>query len=296
MRSKISRPLRQPSWMLTARLLRRFFRRLRQQARYARLSLQGTPILFANSFPKSGTHLLTQVLQAFQKIGPAVDSGLPAVVMYEGDVGRLRSDEEIITELKRFLPGDIGYGHIHHTSSPAKILSSPPFVTYFILRDPRDVAVSHVYYVTQMEPRHAHHHYFANELSTFEERLAATISGASHANPPLPGLADRLAPYLGWLDEPNVLTLRYEDLLLDRKSALRQILEHALRWGFPLSKSLEDAIHILESSIRPQHSPTFRKGEVGGWRRAFTPSHKLLFKEHCRGILEVLGYERDETW
>lgn len=294
--NRASRPLRQSAWMMKARLVRRLIRRLRQQIRYARLSLQGLPIFFANSFPKSGTHLLTQILQAFADLGPAVDSGLPAVVMYEGDVGRLRSEDEIVADLKRFLPGDIGYGHLHHLPSVAQILSSPPFATYFILRDPRDVAVSHVHYVTEMEPRHAHHAYFAHELTTFEERLAATICGAPNANPPLPSLADRLAPYLGWLEEPSILTLRYEDFWQDRQSVLRKVLEHAVRRGFPLRQNVEEALRVLENSIQPQRSPTFRKGGMGGWREAFTPYHRQLFKECCAEIVEVLGYEKDENW
>jgi len=295
-RHKSSRPLRQPSWMLKARLARRLLRRLRQQIRYARFSLRGLPILFANSFPKSGTHLLTQVLQAFTEIGPAVDSGLPAVVMYEGDSGRLRSEAEIIADLKRFLPGDIGYGHLHAFSQAVEILAAPPFATYFILRDPRDVAISHVHYVTEMEPRHAHYRLFAYEFSTFEERLAATITGVPWADPPLPGLADRFRPYLGWLNNPHVLTLQYEAFFADRQSILRAILEHAIKRGFPLSQDLEGAIRVLASHIQPQRSPTFRKGGAGGWREAFTPQHKKLFKEYCPDIVALLGYEKDDNW
>ena len=59
------------------------------------------PVLLANSFPKSGTHLLTQVLQGFPSIGPAVDSGLPAIVTYEGDTGRQRQAVEILADLER---------------------------------------------------------------------------------------------------------------------------------------------------------------------------------------------------
>ncbi|PWH16907.1 MAG: hypothetical protein DDG59_08695 [Anaerolineae bacterium] len=296
MSKKLGRSLHQPAWMMQARLVRRFLRRLRQQIRYRRFSLQGIPILFANSFPKSGTHLLTQVLQAFAEIGPAVDSGLAAVVMYEGDAGRLRSEVEIIADLKRFLPGDIGYGHVHAFPEAVKLLSSPLYATYFILRDPRDVAISHVHYVTEMEPRHAHHHLFAHELSTFEERLAATISGVAHAQPPLPSLAERLKPYLEWCKEPNVLTIRYEAFFENRPAVLQQILEQALGRGFRLSHTVEDALRVLESHIQPQRSPTFRKGGAGGWRQAFTPRHKELFKEYCPGILVELGYEKDENW
>ncbi len=276
--------------------MRRLFRRLRQQLCYRRFTMQGLPILFANSIPKSGTHLLTQILQAFQELGPAVDSGLPAIVMYEGDSGRERADQEIIANLKRFLPGDIGYGHLHPSPLVSELLTSASFATYFIIRDPRDIAISHVHYITEMEPRHVHHAYFAHELSTFDERLRATIQGVPQANPPLPSLAMRLAPFFGWLKEPNVLTIRYEDLLNNRQEYLLQILHHALQRGFDLRLPIEDALQLLESRIRPEHSPTFRKGKAGAWRETFTPLHKEVFKEYCKGLVEALGYEKDENW
>jgi len=56
------------------RLLRRHLRRGRQWLRYRHLD---SPVLFGNSFPKSGTHLLTQVLAGFSRFGPVVNSGLP---------------------------------------------------------------------------------------------------------------------------------------------------------------------------------------------------------------------------
>ncbi len=97
--------------------MRRSFRRARQILRWrgllGKFSLDGVPVLFANSFPKSGTHLLTQVLQAIQAIAPVVDSGLPAVVTYQGDSGRQRSQDEILRDLQSLLPGDIGYGHLY---------------------------------------------------------------------------------------------------------------------------------------------------------------------------------------
>ncbi|RMF47890.1 MAG: hypothetical protein D6755_04510, partial [Anaerolineae bacterium] len=65
--------------------LRHFRHHLRRAAAFARwgASLRDAPVLFANSFPKSGTHLLTQILQGMTHLGPAVDSGLPAVLTYE---------------------------------------------------------------------------------------------------------------------------------------------------------------------------------------------------------------------
>ena len=136
-----------------AKLARRTLRRFNQMARYRRLSLGEVPILFANSFPKSGTHLLTQVLQGFTRLGPVVDSGLPAIVTYDGPTGEPRPAGSILNDLNRLLPGDIGYGHLHATPEIVAYLCQDSFVSYFILRDPRDVVVSHVHYVTDMAPK-----------------------------------------------------------------------------------------------------------------------------------------------
>src|SRR5512136_901669 len=116
--------LRPSTFDLQLRLIRRALRRLVQSVRYRR-SFDGIPVLFANSFPKSGTHLLTQVLQGFPRFTPTVDSGLPAIVTFQGDTGRPRSSVEIIHDLQRLLPGDIAYGHLHALPQAVEFLSRP---------------------------------------------------------------------------------------------------------------------------------------------------------------------------
>lgn len=287
--------LTQAPWRIRARYVRRFFRRLRQQIRYRR-SLYSLPVIFANSFPKSGTHLLTQILQAFTEISPAVDSGLPAVITYEGDTARQRELGQILADLKSFSPGDIGYGHLHAQGELIDMLSSPQFAAYFVLRDPRDVVVSHVHYVTEMETRHALHDYYAHTLQTFEQRLSASIVGLEHLGLPLPDIFQRFEPFLGWLEVKQVLTLRYEDLMQDRKTQLQRILEHASQRGLTLYCPLADAIQKIEGVLDPQRSPTFRKGKIGGWRESFTEEHKQLFKEISGDLLIRLGYEQNKDW
>lgn len=270
-------------------------RRLRQILRW-RQSLRHVPVLFANSFPKSGTHLLTQVLQGFPDIGPAVESGLPAVVTFVGDSGRARSEEEILNDLERLLPGDIAYGHLHAFPAVVEALCREGVCAYFILRDPRDVAVSHVHYVTEMEPSHAHHRYYVEELQNFDERLRASILGRPEVDIEFPDICARFEPYLGWLERPEVLSLRYEDFLTGRQEVLEQVLEHALRRGFPLRVSKERAVRILADAIDPQRSPTFRSGKAGAWREQFSPENKRLFKDVAGELLVRLGYEKDLDW
>lgn len=279
-----------------ARLARRAGRRLSQALRYRQFSFEGVPVLFANSFPKSGTHLLTQILDGFTQIGPAVNSGLPAVVTFDGFSGRQRRVSEILGDLERLLPGDIAYGHVHAFPEILAYINQARFAFYFILRDPRDVVVSHVHYVTEMETNHIHHAYYKNELSSFDERLSASIRGRPELEIDFPNIRQRFEPFMGWLEQPNVLTLRYEDFLIGREAALGQVLDFAIQCRFPLKVEREVALKRLENSIDPHRSPTFRSGKSGGWKAQFTEAHKQLFKDISGDLLIRLGYETTNDW
>ena len=279
------------------RIIRRTLRRGLQMLRYRHLSLAGVPIFFANAFPKSGTHLLTQALIGFTHLGPAVNSGLRPIVTYEGDTGLERAQEDIQRDLERLLPGDIAYGHLHATAANSQFLCRSGFVPYFLLRDPRDVAVSHAHYVTDMEAGHIHHQHYTQVLGNFDERLHTSIAGIpGNVGPVLPDIYQRFAPYVGWLEQPSVLVVRFEGLIQDRMANLAAILDHAVQRGFPLSSNREHAIQTIEASIDPQRSPTFRRGRVGGWREAFSDEHRRIFKEVSGDLLVRLGYERDSDW
>lgn len=282
-------------------------------ARYKTSSLAAYPVFFANSFPKSGTHLLTQVLEGFTHVGPVVLSGLPAIVTYEGDTGRQRSEHEIVRELERLLPGDISYGHVHALPRVVSFLCRQGVAPYFILRDPRDVVVSHAHYVTDMATGHIHHYYYHEALSNFGERLDASISGISEIEwlsmekrgryesveqngLPLPDIRARFEPYMGWLDLPQILVLHFEDFVTQPKATISRVYDHAVKREFKSSVSRDAAVQILSEGIDPKRSPTFRSGRVGGWRSAFTETHKTHFKDITGDLLIRLGYEQDNDW
>lgn len=279
-----------------AKLLRRRIRRAGQKLRYRQRSLDGMPILFANSFPKSGTHLLTQVLKGFSRLGPAVDSGLPAITSYDGFTGRPRTEPEIQADLKRLLAGDIAYGHIHALPKAVEFLCQAGVGSYFILRDPRDVVVSHVHYVTDIELDHIHHTYYVEQLSDFDARLRTSILGIPGQVVPFPDIRARFEPYLAWLDRPEVLTLHFEDFINHRDASIEKVYNHAVERGFQTSLGKGEAIARLAQGIDPLRSPTFRSGKVGGWRTAFSDKNKELFKEIAGDLLIRLGYEKNHDW
>ena len=252
------------------------------------------PILLGISFPKSGTHLLDQILLGFSNVAPFSKRLHSFYAEYEGESGKKRLPEQAIAWLDSLNPRDIASAHLFARPATVAYVCSPKFVPYFIFRDPRDVVVSHVFYVTDMAARHVHHDYYQS-LPDFNARLEVSILGRPDLDVEFPDIAARFAPYLGWLDHDEVLSVHFEDLINDRAATLSRIMDHLLNHA-PLQTPRQLILDSLESSINPKRSPTFRSGKTGEWRTYFTDEHKKIFKEVAGDLLLKLGYEKNNDW
>jgi hypothetical protein len=270
--------------------------KLSQRARFASLPApeNGWPILLGISFPKSGTHLLDQILLGFAKVAPFAKRVHSFYAEYEGETGVKRTPEQALTWLDALRPLDVASAHLFARPEAVSRVTSSGFVPYFIFRDPRDVVVSHVFYVTEMETRHVHHEYYAS-LPDFDARLKVSILGRPDTNIEFLNIAVRFAPYLGWLDQPSVLTIHFEDLIHDRAATLTRIADHLLIRA-PLPVPREQILDAMESSINPTKSPTFRSGKTGEWKKYFKDEHRQVFKQIAGELLIKLGYESNYDW
>jgi hypothetical protein len=267
-----------------------------QRLRFHSLSApeRGWPALLSISFPKSGTHLLDQILLGFAKVAPFSKRLHSFYAEYEGESGRKRPPEQACAWLDSLKPGDIASAHLFARPEAVERVCSPDFVSYFIFRDPRDVVVSHVFYVTDMEARHVHHDFYAS-LPDFDSRLSVSILGRADAGVEFLDIAARFAHYLGWLDRSEVLNIHFEDLINDRAAALTRIMDHFLGRA-PIAAPRQQILDSLESSINPKRSPTFRSGKTGEWKSHFSAEHKRIFKNVAGDLLIRLGYEKDNDW
>ena len=252
------------------------------------------PILLGISFPKSGTHLLDQILLGFSNVAPYAKRLHSFYAEYEGESGIKRAPEQAIRWLDSLHPCDVASAHLFARPDVVMRVRTSKFIPFFIFRDPRDVVVSHVFYVTEMEKNHAHHAYYQS-LPDFDSRLKASILGRPDAGIEFPNIAERFAPYMDWLNHPEVLSVHFEDLIHARAATLTRILDHFLT-RVPLHAPRELILDSLESSINPSRSPTFRSGKTGEWKKYFTEEHKKIFKDAAGNLLIRLGYEKDNNW
>jgi hypothetical protein len=255
--------------------------------------LRRAPIVFGNAMPKSGSHLLTQVLRGLPELGPFVDPGFPPVNRDEAN--QPLSEDTVFDGIYRMRSGDIRYGYIHAKEPYLSLLTQPEQATIFIYRDPRDMLVSHVFYATDLYEDHGMNRYYA-QLDSMEARLNAAIEGVANPEFALSNVRERYESYLGWLSQPDVFCLRFEDLILERDVALAKLLGYLEVRGLDLQVSREQAITILKAGIAPKKSGTFRKGQPGNWREHFTDANKVSFKEIAGDLLFQLGYEDGDSW
>ncbi|MDO8754382.1 MAG: sulfotransferase domain-containing protein [Anaerolineales bacterium] len=262
--------------------------------RWKRFSFNEAPPIFGNSKPKSGSHLLLQILNGFTQIMPYlyVDAEPIRTITKEG---RRKAGEEIIRELENLQQGVIGWGYLEATKENASFLTEAGRVNYFIYRDPRDLLVSQVFFAIDMHEEHGMHAYY-NSLPDFGARLNIAITGIDQDGLKMVSVKQRYEGVFQWLEQPNVMCVRFEDLINNRDATLLSMLDEVERTGYKIPTLREKALSILVDAIQPKKSHTFRSGKTGGWRQHFTDEHKKLFKDVAGDLLVRLGYEKDNKW
>jgi len=261
------------------------------------------PKLLLDGFPKSGLHLIEQMVGAWIPPMPPHHfhprspwCGTFANNSWTTDWADI---EQQAWKWARLQPGHYIKGHVGYRPEIEQFLRMAGVSVVFIYRDLRDVAVS-VAHHWQSEGRQlsCEDKSFFRKMS-FNQVLLAAIEGIG----PYPGLIERWEQYAGWLDVDWVLSVKFEDARSDPKGVAEWLVQYGISevaHRFDLAVSFNDAIHDLTDRMVAaqecrEESLTFRRGQVGGWRDAFTSEHRAAF-ERVGGNdwLTRLGYEGKE--
>ncbi|HSJ09652.1 MAG TPA: sulfotransferase domain-containing protein, partial [Longimicrobiales bacterium] len=231
------------------------------------------------------------LLAAYPKAGNTWLKFLLAHYLSDGEVG-FDSVEHIVPEIgaqrdgQRVLPRG---GRLIKTHEPFR---TDYRRAIYLVRDARDVAISYYYH----QLRQAR---FAGSLSDFVQHFVRAEAD------PYGGWQRSVS---SWLDSPlqasgDMLLLRYEDVRTDPPGAMRMSLEFL---GLQVDDArIDQAIRAnrmermrekeADSTVvlRPKRTdiPVVRKGLVGEWREALSPSDRQAFHSYCGPLLARLGYD-----
>jgi len=267
------------------RLARRIHRLIAERMR---AGVTGPKVL-VNSIPKAGTHLLIRCLTLFPGI---IDAGCHV----EETIGLSAMKET----LQRLGGGCLVSAHLPFTDERSDLLANLGFATALIIRDPRDLVVSHLYYVTYGAKHHRLHAYY-NNLPDDPTRLMASILGVDstliETGEGLLDIGERFRCYLLWADHGSCI-VRFENLVGPDGGGNRELqVQEIQKLAAHLRVGLDDKdVEHIAKCVFYRKSKTFRKGLIGDWRNHFTQQHKAAFKEVAGQLLVDLGYETGLNW
>lgn len=257
--------------------------------------------VLCNSYPKSGTHLLYQILYSLPELNQWND-----IVSVQALCGVMNTPDHIRWKIGSAPDGSIIKSHLMYTEPVLKTLSEFDCRRLFIYRDLRDVAVSHARWITKEERIFLHDVY--RHYDSFDQQLMASIKGVPLGSPlgsnlSQPDIGTDFSRWQGWVNDPNTYAVKFEDLVGARGGGsedkrLHIVTEIAEFLDIELT-SEQVSKTFASTALNPEESHTFKKGgkgSIGGWRSVFNEEHKAAFKQLAGQILIELGYEEDLNW
>jgi sulfotransferase 6B1 len=249
------------------------------------------PPVFFNSVPKSGTHLLLQILAGV----PGLMRPWSSSPLFEGAAHQHAAHRQILAQAR---DGGLLFGHIYYSADWVGMLDDLTIKSIFLYRDPRDLLVSMAYFLSHQQKDQPGYSHLSQCLHSNRDRIRALMTGFLHNDVEIPDFDSWYRLFVGWLDRPNTLCLRFEDVVGSsegQKAAVASILMYILGAN-ALDEKEWEIVERMRQGIDPATSPTFRRGQVGGWRDEFDSVTKAMFKALVGDLLIQLGYEADRDW
>lgn len=243
------------------------------------------------TLPKSGTHLLVELLHelGLKRHYFTNPDALGAGLLNRDRKVVTASAEEILNTIEQMPDNSFVCQHLPHATLLMHALAERDVRVVALVRCPYDVIVSHAHHLLQRpQPEtptglslHAMQHWICSGGN--EGAATATLAKRSF------GIMH------GWVDDPRVLTLHFEDIVGPRGSGR---FSSQLAAGLKLREHLgldTDAAALgraLVNSYKPEIA-LFRRGQIGSWKDEMAPNTAEQVRLSYGKVLAKWGYSLD---
>lgn len=263
---------------------------------------------FVNSVPKSGTNLVHKALELFEykyaKLGVAdtlIRGRYPFIrhVIRNNIIDRnkidvgLYSNTEVggwwlSSRFKGLLEDSFITGHAAYSDKFKDLLVSNAVVPVIVVRDPRDVILSHVNYF----PKRKDIYYGFPLTGNIDKDLLMVLHGGYGPTQSIRSFGDAYRAFLHWTSTYPNNVFKFEDLVGPRGGGIRMLQLDEIRrlssmLGITLNESQVESLAI--QLFGGTH--TFSSGQIGGWK--VSNEFKKIEREfmtQMEDVIEALGY------
>ncbi|MFB5615351.1 MAG: hypothetical protein ACE5RI_09745 [Candidatus Nitrosomaritimum yanchengensis] len=196
--------------------------------------------------------------------------------------------------------------HAIYSPEHDQLIKQHKSIGILILRDPRDQCISWYAFLANQNPDiwpGLPLNNFKDFISTWIQDTSTLYSSKTSMGwydkkiLSFKGIDDLYYKYLPWMHNTSFYTTTFEKLVGPQGGGshelqVQEIINIAEHLGYSITE--ERAIQITQTLFGD--GITFRKGQIGAWKKHFMPEHKEIFKQVAGQLLIDLGYEKDLNW
>lgn len=234
--------------------------------------------LFLISIPKSGTHMVHDLMR---QMGFRAGVEMPAFP--QGKTWYCLEYSNSHTVARDFFVDSVKtapFGNRHHA-----FMWSP---SLFIYRHPLDILVSEAHYYGE-DGKTTFAGWFSG--TSFEERIEMLLSD----NQVIGSFSKRIAAFLPWLQFPNVISFSFEELVGGNGGG-SDVIQEQLVWSLLLKLQAPGVPTEIAAKVFNPGSPTFRSGQIGGYRSCLSEGLVERFVAENKEMLQAFGYAVDGSF
>lgn len=277
--------------------------------------------ILANSLPKSGTHVLTRILDLSGFQGNNLH--FSSVMTRRGSRNPIKIIKNILTTSRNekngfcldldgnnylkekylkmyfniFNENTYSQAHLPYAENLENILEDNNIKMLYIIRDPRDVLVSHFHH--HLRDKSYDGYKLMNLKENDKDRILLSLYGFNHnTNYPTLSLKERVNRSKGWYfsRNKNICAIKFEDIIgLEGSSSEEKQIESIQKIENFLNLE-KNFLLQQKNKIYHQNAETFRKGQVKDWINYLSGDLKKNVKDEIGEVLIELGYENDTNW
>lgn len=234
---------------------------------------------------KTGTHLATEALEQLLNKRKYFYNGSPNPPELKEALDYAKRNNSFV------------FMHAFPRKLLIALLRQHHYKVIFMWRDPRDQAISLLHVTLKGKLSFISKANRPHFMSlSFEEQLHEVITGERYG---VSATEKMMLNRIDWFkqDPHFVYVCKFENLVGEEGGGSK---EKQLTEMQNIAKHLHLRLNTFEIEKRSRHifgkGANFRSGQIGSWKKDFTPYLKNSFKQKFNKMLIQTGYESDENW